>query len=141
MPNKFESIQSLLRILLLELESFPENQTNIENNSYSRGYYLTEKFKELLVENFTKHREVHFYAEKLFITPKHLSQVVKDQTGKTVSEIISEMVCLEAKVLLQTKSLNISELSVYLNFASATFFGKFFKRSTGMSPLEYRKSL
>lgn len=141
LPNKLESIQALLRVLLLEIEGLYDIQTNKKQNTYSRSYYLTEKFKELLAESFTEHREVHFYAEKLFVTPKHLSQIVKNETGKTVSEIINEIVCLEAKVLLQTKALSIAEISVQLNFATATFFGKFFKRNTGMSPLEYRKGL
>lgn len=141
LPNKLESIQALLRALLLEIEGLYDLKTKKEHNTYSRSYYLTEKFKELLAENFTEHREVHFYAEKLFITAKHLSQIVKNETGKTVSEVINEIVCLEAKVLLQTKALSIAEISVHLNFATATFFGKFFKRNTGMSPLEYRKRL
>jgi AraC family transcriptional activator of pobA len=141
LPNKLESIQALLRALLLEIEGLYDIKTKKEHNTYSRSFYLTEKFKELLSENFKEHREVHFYAEKLFVTPKHLSQVVKDETGKTVSELINEIVCLESKVLLQTKSLNISEISLHLNFATPTFFGKFFKRNTGMSPLEYRKGL
>jgi AraC family transcriptional activator of pobA len=141
LPNKIESIQALLRALLLEIEGLYDIKTKKEHNTYSRSYYLTEKFKELLAENFTEHREVHFYAEKLFITAKHLSQIVKNETGKTVSEIINEIVCLEAKVLLQTKALSIAEISVHLNFATATFFGKFFKRNTGISPLEYRKGL
>lgn len=141
LPNKLESIQALLRALLLEIEGLYDLKTKKEHNTYSKSYYLTEKFKELLAENFTEHREVHFYAEKLFITAKHLSQIVKNETGKTVSEVINEIVCLEAKVLLQTKALSIAEISVHLNFATATFFGKFFKRNTGMSPLEYRKGL
>lgn len=139
--NKLESIQALLRALLLEVEGLYDIKTKKEHNTYSRSFYLAEQFKELLSENFVHHREVHFYAEKLFVTPKHLSQIVKEETGKTVSELINEIVCLEAKVLLHTKALNISEISLYLNFATATFFGKFFKRNTGMSPLEYRKGL
>jgi AraC family transcriptional activator of pobA len=141
LSNKLESIQALLRALLLEIEGLYDIKTKKEHNTYSRSYYLTEKFKELLAENFTEHREVSFYAEKLFITAKHLSQIMKNETGKTVSEIINEIVCLEAKVLLQTKALSIAEISVHLNFATATFFGKFFKRNTGLSPLEYRKRL
>lgn len=141
LSNKLESIQALLRALLLEIEGLYDIKTKKEHNTYSRSYYLTEKFKELLAENFTEHREVHFYAQKLFITPKHLSQIVKNETGKTVSEIINEIVCLESKVLLQTKALSIAEISMHLNFATATFFGKFFKRNTGISPLEYRKGL
>ncbi|MET4082694.1 AraC family transcriptional activator of pobA [Pedobacter sp. UYP30] len=141
LSTKLESIQALVRVLLFELESLNDIQIKKENNSFSRSYYLTEKFKELLSENFTEHRDVPFYAEKLFITSKHLSQILKNQTGKTVSAIITEIVCLEAKVLLQTKALNISEISQHLNFATASYFGSFFKRYTGMSPLEYRKSL
>lgn len=133
-------IQALLRALLLEVESLQQNQPTTDLDKYSQSYQLTEKFKELLAADFYKQREVTYYAEKLFVTPKYLSQVLKEQTGKTASELIDEIVCLEAKVLLQTNELNVSQIADYLHFANPSFFGKFFKRHSGMSPVEYRKS-
>ncbi len=139
-PFKSTIIQALLIALLLEVESLQQNQTTIDSDKYSQLYHLTEKFKQLLATDFSKQREVTYYAEKLFVTPKYLSQVLKEQTGKTAGVLIDEIVCLEAKVLLQVNELNISQVADQLNFANPSFFGKFFKRHTGMSPVEYRKS-
>lgn len=140
-PTKNTVIQALLRVLLLEANGLQQNQTKESSDKYSQSYQLTEKFKELLAKDFRKQREVSYYADKLFVTPKHLSQALKDQTGKTASELIEEIVCLEAKVLLQVHELNVSEIADQLNFANPSFFGKFFKRYTGISPMEYRKSI
>ena len=85
-------------------------------------------------------RSVKFYADQLCLTPKHLSGVVKEVSGKTVGEWIDELVILEAKALLNSSSMNIQEIADRLNFANQSFFGKYFKHYTGMSPKEYRKS-
>lgn len=138
--NKNMIYQALLRALLLEADGLQQNHTARDSDKYSQSYQLTEKFKELLANDFSKQREVTYYAEKLFVTPKYLSQVLKEQTGKTACELINEIVCLEAKVLLQVNELNASQVADHLNFANPSFFGKFFKRQTGMSTVEYRKS-
>ena len=81
-----------------------------------------------------------FCAEQLGWTPKHLSGVVKEVSGKTVGEWIDEFVILEAKALLNSSSMNIQEIADRLSFANQSFFGKYFKHYTGMSPKEYRKN-
>lgn len=106
----------------------------------SRKENIFERFYALLVEFYQSERSVKFYADKLCLTPKHLSGVVKEVSGKTVGEWIDELVILEAKALLNSSSLNIQEIADRLSFANQSFFGKYFKHYTGMSPKEYRKS-
>ena len=84
---------------------------------------------------------MNFYAEKLFVTPKHLSAVLKEISGKTAGEWIDHRVILEAKLLLRTTGMNIQEISVALNFSNQSFFGKYFKHLTGLSPREYRNRI
>ena len=79
-----------------------------------------------------------FYAQQLEVSPKHLSRTIKAQTGYTAVEWIEKFVILEAKVLLKSSNLNIQQISDELNFASQSFFGKYFKKITGMSPKEFR---
>ncbi|EJW96039.1 transcriptional regulator, AraC family [gut metagenome] len=64
--------------------------------------------------------------------------MVKEVSGKTVGEWIDHWVILEAKALLHSSSLSIQEISDRLNFANQSFFGKYFKHYTGLSPKEYR---
>lgn len=107
----------------------------------SRREELLSRFIELLESNFTSQRTVKFYADRLCVTPKHLSAVVKESSGKTASDWIDQRVILEAKQLLRSTGMNVQEISAALNFANQSFFGKYFKHLTGMSPRDYRSNL
>lgn len=98
-------------------------------------------FIDLLESHFREERAVNFYAERLFVTPKHLSAVLKEISGQTAGEWIDQRVILEAKLLLRTTGMNIQEISTALNFSNQSFFGKYFKHLTGISPREYRTKL
>jgi len=102
--------------------------------------------QEMLVENFmslvrTHHKEqrgLKFYAKKMTVSPKHLSKVIKKTSGKSANDWIDDHVMLEAKALLKSTNMTIQQISDELNFPSQSFFGKYFKRVTGMSPSEYK---
>lgn len=96
-------------------------------------------FIEAVGKYYKKEREVGFYADKLCITAKHLSQVVKVVSGKTASDIIEDYVITEIKALLLSTNKTIQQISDYLNFPSQSVLGKYFKRITKKSPKEYRK--
>lgn len=99
---------------------------------------IVNKFFSALKENYQTTRVARDYAEKLCISPGYLASVVKKCTGKTVLEWIGEYVILEAKALLHTSDLSIQQISHHLNFPNQSFFGKYFKKHTGMSPHQYR---
>lgn len=88
-----------------------------------------------------RHRNVSYYAQKLFVSPKYLSTVIKEESRKTAGEWIDEMVLLEAKILLQNKELTIAQVADQLSFNDQSTFGKFFKNLTSHSPLDYRRLL
>lgn len=140
-----EVVTGIMQAFFFELcgifnSHIPAVSTTTSKNK-SRKEYIFERFYESLIESYQTERSVKFYADQLCLTPKHLSGVVKEVSGKTVGEWIDEFVILEAKALLNSSSLNIQEISDQLNFANQSFFGKYFKHYTGMSPKEYRKSL
>ncbi|MDE6867058.1 MAG: helix-turn-helix domain-containing protein [Muribaculaceae bacterium] len=97
-------------------------------------------FMALVQEHYKKERFLDFYASKLDITPKHLSRTVKEQTGYSAVDWIERFVILEAKVYLKSTNLNIQQIADEMNFPSQSFFGKYFKKYTGMSPKEFRNS-
>jgi len=99
---------------------------------------LVEKFLSLAQNHHKAQRGLDFYADKLCITPKHLSKVIKETTGKSANDLIDEHVALEAKALLKSTNMTIQQISDELNFPSQSFFGKYFKRIAGMSPREYK---
>ncbi|MCZ4222942.1 helix-turn-helix domain-containing protein [Pedobacter rhodius] len=100
---------------------------------------LTDRFLSLVSERFKKEKRVTYYANCLRITPRHLSQVVKQITNKTAGEHIVEFVIREAKLLLTSHVMNISEIAQELCFSNSSFFGKYFKKHTGFSPLSFKQ--
>ncbi|MEF9985594.1 MAG: AraC family transcriptional regulator [Bacteroidales bacterium] len=108
--------------------------------SVKMGTVVFEKFIELLKQHYLQERSVSFYANKLNLTPKYLSGLIKKMSGQTVAKWIDDYVILEAKILLKFSNKSIQEISYYLNFSSQSFFGKYFKHIVGMSPGQYKKN-
>lgn len=138
-----EAVMGLMQGFFFELCNIFSNHAPVAAGApktKTRKEYIFERFYESLVESYQSERSVKFYADQLCLTPKHLSGVVKEVSGKTVGEWIDEFVILEAKALLNSSSMNIQEIADRLNFANQSFFGKYFKHYTNMSPKEYRKS-
>lgn len=102
---------------------------------------LCEKFIQLVSEHFKLHRDISFYADKLCVTNKYLSSLLKQETGMTALEWIERYVVLYAKSCLSSTAMSVQEISDELDFPSQSVFGKYFKRVEGVSPKTYRKSL
>ena len=115
----------------------PELQAEA-NKPIKREETLFKQFINLVSEHHRKERRVDFYAEQLFLSPKHFSTVIKKVSGKTAGQWIDEYVILEAKTLLKYSAMSIQEVAYYMNFPNPSFFGKYFKHHTGMSPSEYK---
>lgn len=115
-----------------------KHEVNEVKSTNSRQEEIFTKFTELLERHHKKEREIAFYADKMCMTSKHLSQVIKDYTGKTALGLIEEYVISEAKSMLLSTTMPIQQISDELNFPSQSVFGKYFKRVTGISPSEYR---
>lgn len=118
----------------------PELQAEA-NKPMKREEILFKQFINLVSENHRRERRVDFYAEQLFLSPKHFSTVIKKVSGKTAGQWIDEYVILEAKTLLKYSSMSIQEVAYYMNFPNPSFFGKYFKQHTGMSPSDYKAQL
>ena len=116
------------------------NQLQNTKEYSSKSELIYKNFTQLVIQNYNKTRNVAWYAEKLKISNIHLCTTVKKVTGNTCVEIISHMVIMDAKSQLKSTNIPIQEISNSLNFANTSFFGKYFKRYVGMSPLAYRNS-
>lgn len=106
----------------------------------SRRMLYTHEFVRLVRKHFRLEHSVRFYANKLCISPKYLSLVVKESSGRSAAEIIDEYLLLEAKNLLRFSGKNIQQVAYELNFSNQSSFGKYFKHLTGMSPSEFQNS-
>lgn len=106
----------------------------------SRKKQIFDQFIVLLKQHYTTERHIGFYADKMCITPKYLSQVIYDISGQHAGDWIRDYVILEAKALLKCGKYNVQQVSDLLNFANQSFFGSYFKKAVGCSPSAYQDS-
>lgn len=131
-----EIIRSLLDLILLTcVQLYPREHSILPNN---KGHITVKKFMLLIEENYKQNLNVNDYAKMLSITANHLTQLVKFTTGKTTIEILQEKNILEIKRQLLYTNLTVTEIAAEMNFADQSYLTKYFKKSTGQTPLQYR---
>jgi YesN/AraC family two-component response regulator len=134
-PFRLQVIENMIRVFYYGgVSRMRQHDTN--TSTYKNG--IVERFMDLVREHYREERLIGFYADKLCITPKYLSKVVKEHTGRSAGEWIERHVILEARAMLQSSDMTIQQISASLNFPNQSFFGKYFKRATGLSPKQYR---
>ena len=139
---KKESIQSLWTSMIYIFAGVLDNRAKAKDpaESTNRSRLLFEQFISLVAKYHGQYRNVGFYADKLCLTPKYLSKLIKNATGRSAPEWIDAYVILEAKNMLKYSNETIKEIVYKLNFPNQSVFYKFFKARTGMTPSEYRNS-
>ena len=137
---KLESIRSILSSVFYFIAGLWAEKASkrVQQPASGRNRLVFEQFIKFVSEYHTTYRNVGFYADKLSLTPKYLSRIIRDASGRSAPEWIDEYVILEAKNLLKYSGLPIKEIVYKLNFPSQSVFYKFFKARTGMTPTEYK---
>lgn len=141
--NKREIIGSLLTSLTylstdVWTRQVDEARKNTEAQHNPRLNQIFERFIALVNEYHCSERGMAFYADKLCLTPKYLSKLIKQASGRSAPDWIDEFVVLEAKNLLKYSNMAIKEIVFQLHFPNQSVFYKFFKTHTGLTPTEYR---
>ena len=119
--------------LLYNIEYIAKNKGQSESSPLTHQNDIFQRFISLVNTYSKTERNVSFYADKLCLTPRQASQ-------QTVMDWINQSIILEAKVLLKHSNRLVYQISDELNFPNPSFFSKFFKRMTGMTPQEYQKN-
>ncbi len=132
-------IKTLLLAMFYDLSNMIYRVQN-GDKPQSRAEVIFTRFIKLVEQNFRVERRVSWYAQKLCITAKYLSETVRNVSHRTPNEWIDDYVILELRVLLKNSTKNIKEIAEELHFPNQSFLGKFFKEHVGISPSEYRKS-
>lgn len=140
-PFISELLLNLFKVFFFEIAAALNDEIVNQKIQLNSKELLVKRFYGELTANFKVRRDVEFYAEKLHVTPKYLTKCVKELVGKSSSEIIAQMVIVEAKIMLSNLSDPISHIAEELTFSDQFFFSKFFKRVAGVSPSEYRSLL
>ena len=124
--------------LILGLGNIYKQREGSERPRYNHNQEIVKELIRIVIQNYKQERNISFYAEKMHLSPQHLSTTIKKTTGKTLTDIISTFVIRDAQAKLRSTELTIQEIAYSLNFPDISFFGKYFKRYTGMSPKQYR---
>lgn len=136
-----EVTDALLLAFLYEFHDTIERFVQLKPPTYSSNERLFKEFLETLTSAYPKARMVTWYADRLHITPKYLSTVCKETSGHTASDLINKYVMKDALYLLKKSDKSIKEIVNELDFPNLSFFGKYVKRHTGLSPKQYREQL
>jgi AraC family transcriptional regulator, transcriptional activator of pobA len=138
-PGTFrdETVRHLIWALIYQTAAFHQADQPAEH--HSRPAFITREFRKLVNQYVKRHHAVGYYADLLFITPKHLTETIRDTTGRTAGDWIAEALTLEARILLANPALTVAQIADQLHFPDQSTFGKFFKKQTGHSPVEYRQ--
>jgi AraC family transcriptional regulator, transcriptional activator of pobA len=134
-------IRSYLNILLLKSRNFYNHLYDDSNLNTSTLHVLFYKFRTLVEQNYRTLHLVKEYAELLSTTPEHLNEIIKKISGKTASDVISDRIILEAKRLLLFSEFSNKEIAFFLSYEDPSYFSRFFKNKTGLSPGEFKESI
>jgi len=134
-----EVIQHILVGILFHIDYILSSSNQTLSSPVNRQEELFRRFISLVNAHSNTERNVQFYADKLCLTPRYLNTVIKQVSQQTVMEWINQAITLEAKIQLKHSDRLVYEISENLNFPNSSFFCKFFKRMTGMTPQEYQK--
>ena len=136
-----ELIKSMAQTITYEVLSIYFSKLPIQPMVQTKKDFIFHQFLLSLFRHFRQEREVAFYAELQHLSPRYFSSIIKEKSGNNALQWIVQMVITEAKLLLETSDLSIKEISVQLNFPTQSFFGKYFKQYTGISPKEFRENV
>ena len=140
-PFGKEQLKHVFLAFLYEIAAQGQKYSPPLIGQLTRKEELVIRFANLVSNHFRQERTVRFYAEGLHVTPKYLTETVKEINGKSAGQIIDDFVILESKLLLEKPEYTVAHVASLLNFSDQSFFGKYFKRGTGISPKEFKTSI
>lgn len=117
-----------------------ENKSSQSEDKLSRQENYFRRFIKELSEHYTERQNVTYYAEKLCISSRYLTTIVRKVSGLSVTDWMNKYLLMEAKYLLKYSEMSIQEIAYRLSFPDQSFFGKYFKQHTGVSPSTYRNN-
>ncbi|MBR0065831.1 MAG: AraC family transcriptional regulator [Paludibacteraceae bacterium] len=140
-PFRERMMERLMEMAYYELSAYFDNRVSDSNDEkIAQPDRLFRKFQDLLRTEYITEHEVQWYAEQLCITPKYLSDICREKSGKSASKWVHDRLTEEIRLKLIETDIPIKELAYRFRFPSQSFFGKYVKRVLGMSPQVYRVS-
>ncbi|MBQ1611142.1 MAG: AraC family transcriptional regulator [Muribaculaceae bacterium] len=108
--------------------------------SRSREQTVLDRFLQLVNEHCSEEHQIGYYARRMCLTERYLSTVIRQASGTTAKDWIDRALVMRIKAELRHSSKSAATIADEMHFPNASFFSKYFKRLTGMTPVEYRLS-
>jgi AraC family transcriptional regulator, transcriptional activator of pobA len=137
-PGRLGIIKARLALVLIALHRTKRLTLQAVNGHSDRSRHHAIRFRQLVDRDFRSHKPIESYAERLGLTATHLNRVCRDHLGDTALGVIHQRIVLEAKRYLTFTSMSAKEIALSLSFDDPSYFTRFFKHKTGVSPLGFR---
>lgn len=136
-PSRLEMVKASLFLWIAEINMLYSQQ--VVNIQITHAEQLTDQFFKLLHDHHAQEHKPAFYAGKMCLTVRYLSKVLKQVTGKSLNAWVVNFSIIAAKRYLKSTTLTSSQIAEEMNFPNPSFFAKYFKKYTGMTPMEFRQ--
>ena len=126
-------------MMFLDFFDIHAAQNGLANISFQDTDVIT-RFMDMLERgDYVKNREVGYYADKLCVTPKYLSEICKSVSGKTANYWISRFTTIHIRRLLKEREMTFTQISDFFEFSSPAYFSRFVQKHLGTSPTNFRE--
>ena len=137
---RMQIIQNYFQITFYNMYNLIVRHKNIPKKTpLNNNTMIYDRFIKSVEKHYRKEHSVKFYADKICLTSKYLSSIIYETSGKHASDWIHEYIMLEAKALLKSTDMSLKDISDLLCFCTPSHFGRFFKKHTGYTTVEYKK--
>ena len=134
-------VTALVAALMHHYDHLFRQQTDIQAATRSREQTIFDRFIQLVNQHCRQQHQIGYYADRLCLTERYLGTVIRQTSGTTAKDWIDRALITQAKVLLRHSDKSVMQISEDLDFPNPSFFSKYFKRLTGMTPGEYKKGV
>ena len=137
-PQNPQVTLHLISALLWQVDHLWSRHEEESRRTQSREQRLFTDFIRLVNQHAAQQHNIGFYADHLFLSPRYMSTMIKQISGRAAKEWIDDAIITRIKVELRHSDRPITTISDQMNFPNVSFFCKYFKRLTGMTPMRYR---
>ena len=134
-------IMRLMSAILWQIDYLHGKQEQFANNNATRDQQIFAAFIQLVSQFAPQHHGIEFYADKLCLSPRYVGNLIKNASGKTAKQWIDDSIVTRIKIELQHSDKQIQQIADEMNFGNTSFFTKYFRRMTGITPNEFRKEM
>ena len=132
------TVTSLVAALMHHYDHLFHQQSDRLTNSRSRDQTIFDRFLHLVTQHCAEHHQIGYYAERMCLTERYLTTVVRQTSGITAKDWIDRALITRIKIELRHTDKSAAQIAEEMHFSNPSFFSKYFRRLTGMTPGEYK---